>query len=92
MRQNEILTRFYEDMQLSDEEKKNLKYYMSMENVLTLSFIFLWTPVSIAFYAKYKQDPVKNVALRTRAISIYVIQVPFLFYIAYKKNLTMSNL
>ena len=92
MRQNDIIRRFGEDMQLTDVEKRDLKYYMNMENVLSLSFVFLWMPLSIAFIAKYKQDPVKNAALRVRALSIYAIQLPVLFYISFKKNQTMGNL
>ena len=36
-------------------------------------YMFLWVPVSFAFYAKYKQDPVKNHFMRFRILSIHAI-------------------
>ena len=38
-------------------------------------------PLSFAFYAKYKQDRIKNATYRSRIITIHLVQLPFLIYV-----------
>ena len=42
--------------------------------------MFLWIPLTFAFYAKFKQDRVGNSIYRGRIVTIHMVQLPFLIY------------
>ena len=35
-------------------------YYVALDSTLGMCYFFLWLPISIAFYAKYRSNPKQN--------------------------------
>ena len=62
------------------EEAKSIKYWNSITNTLSTFYLFLWVPISFAFYAKYRQNPVENHHMRFRVLSIHLVQLPCIVY------------
>ena len=55
------------------EESDNVMYYNALENSLVVSYLFLWTPLSLVFYMKFKQDPVNNRMFKSRLLTIHIL-------------------
>jgi len=91
MRQQDLLIRYCREM-LTPAEAKDVIYYNSLTTTLSLSYLFLWVPVSFAFYAKYRQDRIANAPLRFRIMSIHAIQLPVIIYAQNKKNTCLEQL
>jgi len=66
---------------LTAKEQTDVRYWNTMDNSLTICYMFLWIPLSFAFYAKYKQDRIKNAMYSSRIITIHLVQLPFLIYV-----------
>ena len=71
MRQKDIILRYSKEM-CTKEEGDNVRYYNALENSLIVSYIFLWTPLSLMFYMKFKQDPTANNIYKTRLMTIHI--------------------
>ena len=79
MRQKDILLRYAKEM-CTKEEADNIRYYNALENSLIVSYMFLWTPLSVAFWMKYRQDPANNRIFKIRMLTIHFFQLPILIY------------
>ena len=71
MRQKDIILRYAKEM-CTKEESDNVRYYNALENSLVVSYLFLWTPLSLVFYMKFKQDPVNNRIFKSRLLTIHI--------------------
>ena len=78
-RHKELIIKYGKEL-LTAKEHKDVMYWASLENSLTLSYMFLWIPLTFAFYAKYKQDMVANAIYRNRIVTIHLFQLPLLMY------------
>ena len=87
--QKEILIKHANDL-LSEEDKKNLIYWKGLEGSMFSFTFFFWTPLCLAFYLKYKQDPIKNAHLARRIFFIQAIQLPSWFY-SYRRYQSVVN-
>ena len=72
MRQKDIILRYAKEM-CTKEESDNVMYYNALENSLVVSYLFLWTPLSLVFYMKFKQDPVNNRMFKSRLLTIHIL-------------------
>ena len=59
MRTNDIILR-HKDQMLTDKERKDVQYWHTVEQAFSMSYLFLWVPLTLMFYVKYKQDRVAN--------------------------------
>ena len=65
-------------------------YYVALDSTLGMSYFFLWLPISIAFYAKYRSNPKQNGQMFSRIVFIQAIQLPAWYYASYKKRITVA--
>lgn len=63
-----------------------------MDNALCLSYLFLWVPLTFAFYGKYKSDKVLHKAMPFRIITIHCVQLPLILYTQTQRMRYMRSL